>query len=543
MDPSIELVDAMPSGLEDIRASLVHLSFDIVVTQDDTYVSLGILFENITLRALENAVFSVRLPDGANVSLVECEVEKEGGMILGAPEKRLEGRYCVNTLTDGPFFRCNIGRIEVERDVVIFMKYNFRPIREDNVIHMSLPLPGKQQPPENTIRHKCGINLESRYPLAVMQVSSLSHKIKSRFIARKARIDVSDSLGQGDLDLAIMTLDASRYPPVSQTSAQAFSNLKMIRRSATLPQKSGKVEYAPMAIFEEYCKAEDLHRIRGYKRFSKYSMTSYSPSRSSGASAHSFFLSDSETDDEYELEDDVNDSIEEDTEHGEVPNLEDDFKWFDFGDYSPRTPHDLDLSFESEGQWLSGSHPLHSPTSWLEEDADDEHEELQGDAAKAEKEIYDLMDMSRGYRGAALATASIIISKDRPKLIEISQRPGGLLTRTSRNSTSSNFDVDYTGTTPATPPPTPKHGESSSSMVESVELADKLWELGGQNLDMPKLLEAASAISSTTSLSTRAESGAAAAAGNRECVVSPVYAMTTPPGTPVVQGSNLYEWV
>jgi len=122
MDPSIELIDSMPSGLEDIRASLVHLSFDIMVTQDDTYVSLGLLFENITLQALENAVFSVRLPDGANVSLVECEVEKEGGMILGAPEKRLEGRYCVNTLTDGPFFRCHIGRIEVERDVVIFMK-------------------------------------------------------------------------------------------------------------------------------------------------------------------------------------------------------------------------------------------------------------------------------------------------------------------------------------------------------------------------------------------------------------------------------------
>ena len=128
----------------------------------------------------------------------------------------------------------------------------------------------------------------------------------------------------------------------------------------------------------------------------------YSPSRSSGTSAHSFFLSDSETDGEYELEDDVNDSIGEDTEHDEVPNLDDDFKWFDFADYSPRTPHDLDLSFESEGQWLSGSHPLRSPTSWLEEDADDEHEELCGDTAKVEKEIYDLIDVSRGYCGAAL---------------------------------------------------------------------------------------------------------------------------------------------
>lgn len=122
MDSSIELAGGSGYGLDDIRASLVHLSFDIQVAQDEVYVSLGLLFENITLRALENAVFSVRLPDGANVTLVECEVEKEGGMILGAPEKRLEGRYCVNALTDGPFFRCDIGRIEMERDVVIFMK-------------------------------------------------------------------------------------------------------------------------------------------------------------------------------------------------------------------------------------------------------------------------------------------------------------------------------------------------------------------------------------------------------------------------------------
>jgi len=133
----------------------------------------------------------------------------------------------------------------------------------------------------------------------------------------------------------------------------------------------------------------------------------YSPSRSSGASAHSFFLSDSETDDEYKLEDDASDRSEEGPEHEEVPNLDDDFKWFDFGDYSPRTPHDLDLSFESEGQWLSGSHPLRSPTSWLEEDADDEYEELHGDAVRAEEEIYDLMDVSQGYRGAALVGFSL----------------------------------------------------------------------------------------------------------------------------------------
>ena len=70
-----------------------------------------------------------------------------------------------------------------------------------------------------------------------------------------------------------MVLDTSRYQPASQTGAAAYHNPKMIRRPATLLQKSGEVEYAPMAIFEEYCKAEDLHRIRECKRFSKYSMT------------------------------------------------------------------------------------------------------------------------------------------------------------------------------------------------------------------------------------------------------------------------------
>ncbi|RPB19485.1 hypothetical protein L211DRAFT_628013 [Terfezia boudieri ATCC MYA-4762] len=152
-------------------------------------------------------------------------------------------------------------------------RYSFRPTQEDNAIHMSLPLPGKQHPPENATRHKCGINLESKYPLSVMQVSSSSHKIRSRFIACKTRIEVSDPLGQGDLDLAIMTVDTLRYPPAPRRTAQTYNNLKMIRRPAALPRKSGEVEYAPMAIFEEYCKAEDLHRIRECKRFSKYSMT------------------------------------------------------------------------------------------------------------------------------------------------------------------------------------------------------------------------------------------------------------------------------
>lgn len=85
-------------------------------------------------------------------------------------------------------------------------------------------------------------------------------------------------------------------------------------------------------------------------------------------------------------------------------------------------------------------------------------------------------------------------------------------------------------------------------MVESVELTDKLFELGGQNLDMPKWLEVSNAISSATSLSTLstragAGAGAAVAAGNIESVASPVHAMTTPPDTPVVQGDNHYEWV
>lgn len=130
-------------------------------------------------------------------------------------------------------------------------------------------------------------------------------------------------------------------------------------------------------------------------------MAAYSPSRSSGASAHSFFLSDSELDSDYDFEDDVNDSIWEEIGHEEVPSLTDDFKWFDIGDYSPKTPQDLDLSFESEGQWLSGTHPIRPSTSWLEEDADDEQEDFNEENA-IDKEIYDLMDVSQGYRGAAL---------------------------------------------------------------------------------------------------------------------------------------------
>lgn len=142
----------------------------------------------------------------------------------------------------------------------------------------------------------------------------------------------------------------------------------------------------------------------------------YSSTRSSGsgASAHSFFLSDSETDSEFDLQEDAEDSFGEDAEHDGVLATDDGFKWFHFEDLSPRTPHEIDPSFESEGQWLSGSHPMRPTTSWLDEDmasaADDEFEDFDSQETKAEKEIYELMDVSRGYCGAALVNLTLLLT-------------------------------------------------------------------------------------------------------------------------------------
>lgn len=126
----------------------------------------------------------------------------------------------------------------------------------------------------------------------------------------------------------------------------------------------------------------------------------------------------------------------------------------------------------------------------------------------------------------------MIISNDRPRLIEIPQRSGHSNVPTVQNNNPCYFHSDFTPNPPATPPPTPEHGELSSTAVGSVDLADKLWGLDN-NYDMPEWFEVASAPTSS-------RAGAAAAAGNGSNMGLPAHALgTTPPQPPIF----FYGWV
>lgn len=136
--------------------------------------------------------------------------------------------------------------------------------------------------------------------------------------------------------------------------------------------------------------------------------TAYASRETSRVSSHTFLLTDSETDSEmdteYYYQNPLNGSIPEANGHQDVPCLNENPKWFEFGGYFPQTPHEPDPSFNSEGQWLSGSHPTYHSTSWLAEDADYEHDGWHNAKPTTPNEVYDLMDVSQGYTGAALVS-------------------------------------------------------------------------------------------------------------------------------------------
>lgn len=120
--PALALYDS--SFRKRVFASLVHFSMDVRLAREgETVVSLGLLFENSTGRALQDAEFILRLPEGATVNFMECEVERaDRNIVLSASTESLCGKYGMNTSQEGPFFLCHIGRISANRDVVVFLK-------------------------------------------------------------------------------------------------------------------------------------------------------------------------------------------------------------------------------------------------------------------------------------------------------------------------------------------------------------------------------------------------------------------------------------
>lgn len=116
------------TGLYDERgtvcpASLIHCSVEVSIHGLRNLVSLGFLFQNTSRNDFADAVFHCRLAEDSSVTFIDCSIEKALEVsVSGDPEERLEHRKCSNILHFGSFFQCNVGRVEVGKDAVIFIR-------------------------------------------------------------------------------------------------------------------------------------------------------------------------------------------------------------------------------------------------------------------------------------------------------------------------------------------------------------------------------------------------------------------------------------
>lgn len=104
---------------------LIDCYVDVKVDGFQSQVASRTLFQNSTINNIENAKFVARVAEGALVTSIECFVERCDGQATSRRNNlnsRLERRAVKNVTHEGSFFSCNLGRIERNRDVVVFLK-------------------------------------------------------------------------------------------------------------------------------------------------------------------------------------------------------------------------------------------------------------------------------------------------------------------------------------------------------------------------------------------------------------------------------------
>lgn len=219
------------TGLYDERgtvcpASLIHCSVEVSIHGLRNLVSLGFLFQNTSRNDFADAVFHCRLAEDSSVTFIDCSIEKALEVsVSGDPEERLEHRKCSNIVHFGSFFQCNVGRVEVGKDAVIFIRlvlasrsylyraaatgypsdvytsYIYETVAEENAVHLSVPLPSslkggmetraqEMYPVENATIFS--FNVESAMPGQILDVRSDSHLITSDIESNTATIEVNE---------------------------------------------------------------------------------------------------------------------------------------------------------------------------------------------------------------------------------------------------------------------------------------------------------------------------------------------------------------
>ena len=125
-----------PMGLLDndnkaLSCSLVDCLVDVKATGLRSQVFLRMLFQNTTNRDFLDAVFQVKVAKGATISSFDCFVKKSdreetsenaGKVIPCPPRYNLEQRAIRNASLENCILRCNVGKVQAGRDVVVFLR-------------------------------------------------------------------------------------------------------------------------------------------------------------------------------------------------------------------------------------------------------------------------------------------------------------------------------------------------------------------------------------------------------------------------------------
>jgi len=105
---------------------LIDCYVDVKIDGLQSQITSRTLFQNSTIDNIENATFVARVAESALVTSIDCFVERCDGQATSRRNNlnsRLERRAVKNVTHEGSFFSCNLGPVEKNRDVVIFLKY------------------------------------------------------------------------------------------------------------------------------------------------------------------------------------------------------------------------------------------------------------------------------------------------------------------------------------------------------------------------------------------------------------------------------------
>ncbi|EPS36864.1 hypothetical protein H072_9606 [Dactylellina haptotyla CBS 200.50] len=243
--PSMGLFDEFGQ----VIGMLVDCYLDIQVVGLRSRVSQRILFRNKSGLNVRNSIFRARTAVGAVVTSAECyiDVDKDSS-------GSLEYKDIVEFCHQGTTFECDIGSIKADKDLVVFLRYEYDLTVENEAAVLRFPLPGrrgerliarqKSQPALwNASQMFSFIALDVRisdFPAKITNVSS-SHSVYASISEESnATIDIDDYMfqGQDEVILRILseplknklapTINAQPFHAITSNSAVRLSSIPVI---------------------------------------------------------------------------------------------------------------------------------------------------------------------------------------------------------------------------------------------------------------------------------------------------------------------------